>query len=412
MSEKTITVSTGSAPRGFKLGKKLFFSLLILLVLLFLLNLYFSTRTFLKPITRDDPELLYALAEGSEMKVPLGRLYSFQWKEDDLMFHIRINSGGWRGPLISPIPRPGEFRVLCMGDSITMGLGVNDEETFPFQLERFLRQARPGRDITVINGGVYGYSSQQGINLLQKRFLAFRPRVVIWAYGWNDSSTDIFIRQRDAKLIPSAPGGPTPATWRDRLTQKVENLPLALAIAKYTVIFRVFLGIGKSMEALTEAQQSNRALPNPRLSASDFKNAHVPPAFFSQNLDRVYNLSRLHGFDLVLVSFYPTPGPYREILRDFSRSHGLTYLDFYQRFEAMRNSRIIETDPAYREEFERYRAHLKEHALEGDHMLSFTINGMHPNRIGHSIVASEIGAALLSRLPIIQEQGDDGTAPN
>lgn len=51
-------------------------------------------------------------------------------------FTISTNSRGLRGPEVE-IPAPG-FRVLCVGDSVTLGWGVEYEETWPAELSEIL----------------------------------------------------------------------------------------------------------------------------------------------------------------------------------------------------------------------------------------------------------------------------------
>src|SRR4051812_31548703 len=44
---------------------------------------------------------------------------------------VSLNSGGLRGPEI-PLRKPdGEFRVLVIGDSFTLGWGVEESKTYP-----------------------------------------------------------------------------------------------------------------------------------------------------------------------------------------------------------------------------------------------------------------------------------------
>ncbi|MBU0552643.1 hypothetical protein KKB55_22885 [Myxococcota bacterium] len=53
----------------------------------------------------------------------------------------------------------GVYRVLCLGDSMIYGSGVNLEETLPAQLEVALNGAAWGVDVEVINAGVSGESA-------------------------------------------------------------------------------------------------------------------------------------------------------------------------------------------------------------------------------------------------------------
>ena len=48
----------------------------------------------------------------------------------------------------------GRSVVVCLGDSLTEGYGVEDEHAYPSVLERRLRER--GRDVRVINAGITG----------------------------------------------------------------------------------------------------------------------------------------------------------------------------------------------------------------------------------------------------------------
>ena len=56
-----------------------------------------------------------------------------------LPYQVRINSLGYRGANFPAEKRPGEFRVLAVGDSFTYGDFVDNGETLPARLEEALR---------------------------------------------------------------------------------------------------------------------------------------------------------------------------------------------------------------------------------------------------------------------------------
>lgn len=101
--------------------------------------------------------------------------------------HASTNSLGLRGRQPPKVRKPEELRVLCLGDSVTFGLGVRDEETWPAQLKQALL-ASPllgGRPVHVLNGGVPGWSCVQGMRLLDE-VQWYEPNVVVFWFGYND----------------------------------------------------------------------------------------------------------------------------------------------------------------------------------------------------------------------------------
>jgi acyl-CoA thioesterase I len=73
--------------------------------------------------------------------------------------------------------------IVALGDSLTAGLGVAADETYPALLERRLR--REGFAYRVVNAGVSGDTTAGGLRRLEW-VLRARPAIVIVALGAND----------------------------------------------------------------------------------------------------------------------------------------------------------------------------------------------------------------------------------
>ena len=96
-----------------------------------------------------------------------------------------INSIGLRSPEIGA-KKPGEFRILSLGESTTFGTNVKNDETYSTQLQEILSAQLPSRPISVINAGVSAYSSYQSLKYLERRGLALKPDVVLFYHEVND----------------------------------------------------------------------------------------------------------------------------------------------------------------------------------------------------------------------------------
>jgi lysophospholipase L1-like esterase len=95
-----------------------------------------------------------------------------------------FNSLGYRGREINPQKAPGEVRILAVGDSNTLGwLGAGDFN-WPAHLDE--RLAAKNHRVVVMNAGVYGYTSFQGLRRLEQS-LALQPDLVLVSFGWNDA---------------------------------------------------------------------------------------------------------------------------------------------------------------------------------------------------------------------------------
>lgn len=99
------------------------------------------------------------------------------------------NSFGYRGKEISVKKPRNTKRILMVGDSVTFGDGVSNEETFSYLLEQSLNEYFSGNDeettVEVINTGVPGNSTYQEYYDL-KRALKFDPDLIILQVTLND----------------------------------------------------------------------------------------------------------------------------------------------------------------------------------------------------------------------------------
>ncbi len=96
----------------------------------------------------------------------------------------RTNAQGFRAEEDVGPKRDGTLRIIGIGDSVTWGTRVNEEETFLGVLRARLRRERP--DVQVINAGVVGYSTWQELFFLEEHVLSHRPDVVLVNFHTND----------------------------------------------------------------------------------------------------------------------------------------------------------------------------------------------------------------------------------
>ncbi|MBC7660605.1 MAG: arylesterase [Chitinophagaceae bacterium] len=75
--------------------------------------------------------------------------------------------------------------ILSIGDSLTFGLGVPPEQTWP-QLVQNKLQADGMKDAKVINGGSSGATTAVGLSTLKFHLKRSKPDLIIYALGAND----------------------------------------------------------------------------------------------------------------------------------------------------------------------------------------------------------------------------------
>ena len=94
-----------------------------------------------------------------------------------------INADGLRG-ITTKSDLKDAYSVIAFGESSTMGIEVEDDQTWPEQLSR--RLVQKGLNSRVLNAGVGGINSLQMLNFYQTELSELKPKVVIYYAGRND----------------------------------------------------------------------------------------------------------------------------------------------------------------------------------------------------------------------------------
>jgi hypothetical protein len=101
-------------------------------------------------------------------------------------YRLETNSLGFRNDREIPLAKePGELRILNLGDSFSVGCGVDQDHFIGTLLESRWRQADPTRNVTVMNAEVS--DPAYGLLYLQRFGVDFAPDVVVYSYVDNDS---------------------------------------------------------------------------------------------------------------------------------------------------------------------------------------------------------------------------------
>ena len=200
----------------------------------------------------------------------------------------RFNDHGCRGPDY-PVEKPANVRrILVLGDSFALGVGVHERDTFSAQLERTLNKdlsESPEIRYEVINCGVSGYSTTQERALLEIIGPEYRPDVVVLAMVSNDDSS-----------------------WRSDVNNGYFHTP-----NKYEYFFNIF---GLTQSYRHEMQK--------------------PPADFRESLQQVLqmrDIAQRIDAKLVAFAFRPHPldaGPWRALIDTIApglRGSGVPWLD-------------------------------------------------------------------------------------
>ena len=232
------------------------------------------------------------------------------------VWSIALNDEGFRSAAFTPVKRAGALRIACIGDSWTFGMNVNQDRTYPARLGVLLKDAE------VMNFGILGYSSFQGLQLLKTRVLDLHPDVVVIGFGMNDSDVAGY-RDRDVEK-------PGEVSWRDRV-KAITAHSESLALLKYFALAMRFhpKNVGEFLKADAKADQGKS---NDVVNYDDMEAwTRVSPRDYDRNLREMIMLARGRGARAVLLDNELWPeSPYRAVLRAISRDERVPLVDSLQ----------------------------------------------------------------------------------
>lgn len=252
-------------------------------------------------------------------------------------FHA-VNLQGFRGKVITLKKSPDTFRIFCIGDSCTFGLHVEYYEAYPFVLESLLNKNTHKLKYEVINAGVLGYSSLQGLRHLEKDILKYKPDLVIASFGWNDTFDAL------------------------GYTDKQQRTPSKVELLVYSILSnsKAYL----ALEDLISDLISKIKFGHNHVTTNGNVLVRVPGEDFLENLAKMYKLGRAHNFKVILVnqpSRISQPHRYSDLIKKFSEENNVMFLDLEER--------LVSTNIAPTELF---------------------MDHNHPTILGHRIIAESI----------------------
>ena len=250
----------------------------------------------------------------------------------------------------------GTFRIVCLGDSVTFGYRVpavwperpkdyNPEwQPFPMLLEKELRKANPNRRIEVFPMAVPGYTSHQGLAWLTRDIASLKPDMVIASFGWNDAS------------LSDAP---------DR--EAIDTRWSPVAIRWLIDHSQAFAHATRWLRSRSNATPVVRT-PVPRVSQKDY----------IDNFNALVRLAKDHGAAVIVIG-----APYRDSVTNPPEAQLMT------QYRAWLKAEMQQNQTPYLEILE-----LTEAA--GTVNQGFFGELIHPNHMGHRLMASEL-LQLMSR---------------
>ena len=221
------------------------------------------------------------------------------------VWETSVNADGFRDDDFLREKPATSFRIICLGDSWTYGQNVNVDDAYPRRLRALLEREYPGAHFEVFNVAVQGYASYHGVRLL-RRFIEFRPDVVVIAFAMNDFGMR-GAREQD----------PGQARVVDRVGALLEKIEL-YKLVRYWLLLLKFKPkpFGDYIrdwpgELAWKTQEAEKSL-------GDYERNHA----------EMIDLATRHGARVILLhNELWTDGPYLEPLEAIARTNGVPLID-------------------------------------------------------------------------------------
>lgn len=276
---------------------------------------------------------------------------------------VRTNAHGLRIDEHSEPPdRPGVLRILFVGDSLTLGWGVRNRDTFVEVSAETLRTTGKSSRIVALNGGTCGYDTFQECDWLMSEGLALQPDMVVLQFCLND-----ICEQYDPSHWnqPDRPGAfyniATPNSWSG----------IARAVLAQRSLPRTPTGLTRAGEEIERFEILEC------LTSSDSPKVRAAWTSVLTDLERMENACRSIGAGFVLVCFpvveqladtQMSTWPQKELAK-WCDSRRRTFIDLY---------------PVYMQ-------HIKTGRSSVDQLM---MDRVHPTIRGHAIAGTMISSAL------------------
>ena len=110
---------------------------------------------------------------------------------------VEAESAASSAPVAAAVQGPAR-RIVALGDSLLAGYGLRPEQAYPPRLEAALRRA--GVNASVVNAGVSGDTTADGLARIDFTLGASQPDLVLISLGGNDMLRGLPVAQTRANL--------------------------------------------------------------------------------------------------------------------------------------------------------------------------------------------------------------------
>lgn len=226
---------------------------------------------------------------------------------------FNINSTGLRDKERKIKKDRNVFRILCLGDSSTFGLYLPLKNIYHSLLEERLNREYASSQIRfeVINAGVTGYTSYQGLCFYKQKGFLYEPDVVTFYFGANDCLKDFYLS--DKQIIPDDIPSAFKAAVEKNLLLKLDSYRL---LRKFIagVYFRHRSNAGETVLRVSPEDYEKNILELNRLCIKNGSRLLLIPPFYNKRdagklrherkagmFKQLVNISKKYSIPMIMV---------------------------------------------------------------------------------------------------------------
>lgn len=242
--------------------------------------------------------------------------------------YLRTNSQRFRNNAVfTPRVPPGKTRIVCSGDSFTLGFGVDNDHTWAHLL------ATHAPNIETVNMGQGGYGADQAYLWYKRDGMALDHDIQIFAFiapdfyrmqhaAFNGYGKPKLVLENDRLITTNVPVPRAMVVWSPRLARAAN----ALSNLSITRVLRRVFGLDTA----------------PAVTQTQLERDEETTLVLSHMLDDLLATNQAKASSLVLA-YLPIREEYgadlgaswRQFLAEYAREHGILYFDFADDFHRL-----------------------------------------------------------------------------
>ena len=196
------------------------------------------------------------------------------------------------------------IRVICLGDSHTLGFEVRQDYTYSSVLERYLHTQ--GYDAEVFNTGISGFGTAEELVFLENEGVKYRPDYVILGFFENDFEdnikSDLFnlcdgqLHEKNKEHIPGV-----------RIQNAIFKIPFTCYLSENSYFYSMLLNSGwEYFKKRLYSKRKAQLLTESAISSEELSDYRIDLA--SELIKHTYAFCQKNGITFIVLDI-PRPEP-------------------------------------------------------------------------------------------------------